>query len=143
MAMKGYSHSPKLQHYLSIGIRLFNVIYRTLVVESLRLTEMQSVYFYGPDDRPGEVGDKWLFFKVIHPGFVLNRTQHSCVVPSGFVLRLIRVQLVQLYSSIDTDTAWKNSHFILSERSDFHIIQNTSIAIQAFSMHMWDIAFSR
>ena len=29
------------------------------------------------------------------------------------------VQVVQPYSSTDTATAWKNSYFILSKRSDF------------------------
>ena len=30
MAMKGYLHSPKLQHYWNLAIRLFSVIFRTL-----------------------------------------------------------------------------------------------------------------
>ena len=32
MAMKGAPYSPKLQHYLSLTIRLFSVISRTLIV---------------------------------------------------------------------------------------------------------------
>ena len=31
---------------------------------------------------------------------------------------------VQPYSSTDTATVWKNSSFILSEKSDFHMIDN-------------------
>ena len=36
------------------------------------------------------------------------------------------------YSSIDTTTAWKKLRFILSGRSDFHMIDNLSIAVRAF-----------
>ena len=39
--------------------------------------------------------------------------------------------MVQPHSSTDTVTAWKNSRYILSERSDFHMIINLSIAIHA------------
>ena len=36
------------------------------------------------------------------------------------------------YSSIDTTAAWKKLRFILSVRSDFHMIDNLSIAVHAF-----------
>ena len=36
------------------------------------------------------------------------------------------------YSSTDTATAWKNSLFNLSVRSDFHMVDNLFMAIQAF-----------
>ena len=40
-------------------------------------------------------------------------------LPSSFFSkRVIKVQVVQLYNSTDTVTAWKNSHFILSETLD-------------------------
>ena len=43
---------------------------------------------------------------------------------------------MQLYNSTDTATAWKNSRFILSEKSDFHIVDNLSIAIHCLPMCM-------
>ena len=44
--------------------------------------------------------------------------------------------MVQPYSSSDTSTAWKNSHFILSERLDFYKVINLSIAFYALAMNM-------
>ena len=36
------------------------------------------------------------------------------------------------YSSIDATAAWKKLRFILSVRSDFHIIDSLLIAVHAF-----------
>ena len=47
-----------------------------------------------------------------------------------------RVQVVQLYHSTDTATAWKNSHFISSEWSDFHMLGNLFLAFHALPEHM-------
>ena len=46
--------------------------------------------------------------------------------------RLVSVQVVHPYSNIDTTAAWKKVRFILSVRSDFHIIESLSIAVHAF-----------
>ena len=43
---------------------------------------------------------------------------------------------MQPFSSTDLAMAGKNSHFILSARSDFHMINNLSIAIHAFPMYI-------
>ena len=49
MAMKGYSHSPKLQHYSNFTIRLFNVISGlSLGRRSYPSAEKQSVYSTAP-----------------------------------------------------------------------------------------------
>ena len=40
--------------------------------------------------------------------------------------------MVHPYSSIDTTAAWKKLRFILSVRSDFHMIESLSIAVHAF-----------
>ena len=54
-------------------------------------------------------------------------------LPSSFFSsHLVIVQVVHLYSSIDTTTAWKKLHFILSVGSDFYMIDSLSIAIHAF-----------
>ena len=45
---------------------------------------------------------------------------------------LVSVQVVHPYSSIDTTAAWKKLCFILSVRSDFHMIDSLSIAVHAF-----------
>ena len=39
------------------------------------------------------------------------------------------MQVVQPYNNTDSTTALKQSHFILSERSDNHMINNLSIAV--------------
>ena len=46
----GTLHSPKIQHYWSLTIRLFSVISRTLVGESYPSAEMQSVCSTAPAD---------------------------------------------------------------------------------------------
>ena len=54
-------------------------------------------------------------------------------LPSSFFSsRLVSVYVVNPYSSIDTTAAWKKLRFILSVRSDFHMIESLSIAVHAF-----------
>ena len=48
----------------------------------------------------------------------------------------VRIQGVQLYSSTDMITAWSKSRIILLEESNFQMIDNQSIAVHAFPMHM-------
>ena len=48
---RGTLHSPKVQHYWNLPIRLFSVICRTLVLGVLHSTEKQSVYSTAPADR--------------------------------------------------------------------------------------------
>ena len=43
-------------------------------------------------------------------------------------MRFVSVNVVHPYSSIDTAAAWKKSFFILSDRSDFHMIDRLAIA---------------
>ena len=38
-------------------------------------------------------------------------------------------------SKIDTTAAWKKSHSILLDKSDFHMIYNLSMAVDAFTRH--------
>ena len=54
-------------------------------------------------------------------------------LPSSFFSsRLVSVQVVHPYSSIDTTAAWKKLSFILSVRSDFHMIYCLSRAAHGF-----------
>ena len=46
--------------------------------------------------------------------------------------RLVSVQVVHPYSSIDTTAAWKKLRFILSVRSDFHMFESLLIAVHVF-----------
>ena len=65
----------------------------------------------------------------------LFRAARSILVqlPSSlFCRRLVNVHVVLPYSSTDMATAWKNSLFSLSVRSDFHMVDNLSMAVQAF-----------
>ena len=55
------------------------------------------------------------------------------LLPSSFFSsRFVSVQVVRPYSSIDTTAAWKKLCFILSVRSDFHMVDSLSIAVHAF-----------
>ena len=57
-------------------------------------------------------------------------------LPSSFFSsRFVSDHVVHPYSSIDTTAAWKKLRFILSIRSDFHIIDSLLIAIHAFVSH--------
>ena len=65
----------------------------------------------------------------------LFKTARSILVqfPSSlFSMRFVSVQVVQPYSSADTNTAWKNCRFNLTVRSDFHMTDNLFIADYAF-----------
>ena len=55
---------------------------------------------------------------------------------SFFSMRFVSVQMVDPYFSKDTVTEWKKFSFILPDRSDFHMINNRSIAVHAFTRHM-------
>ena len=51
-------------------------------------------------------------------------------LPSSFFsIRLVSIHVVHPHSRIDTISAWKKLHFILS---DFHVTNNLSIAVHAF-----------
>ena len=52
---------------------------------------------------------------------------------SFFSLRLVGIHVVHPYSRIDMTTAWKKLRFILSDKFDFHMIDNLSIAVYAFT----------
>ena len=54
-------------------------------------------------------------------------------MPSSFFSsRFVSVHVVHPYSSIDVTAAWKKLRFILSVRSDFHIVDSLLIAVHAF-----------
>ena len=55
---------------------------------------------------------------------------------SFFSMRFVSVHEVHPYSSNDTDTASKKSHFILSERSDFLMVDNLSKAVHTSAWRM-------
>ena len=54
---------------------------------------------------------------------------------------VVRVHVVHPYSSIDTTAAWKKLRFILSVRSDFHIINSLLKAVHAF-VNLLSMSFS-
>ena len=69
----------------------------------------------------------------------LFRTACSILVqlPSNlFSRRFVRVQVVQPYNRTDITTAWKNCHFNLSVRSDFHMTDNLFVADHAFPIRV-------
>ena len=71
------------------------------------------------------------------PGFVENSKQHLCVVPIYLLFKhFVKVPLAKPYSSMDMASIWEDFCFILSERLDFHIVNNLPIAIHAFPVYM-------
>ena len=55
---------------------------------------------------------------------------------SFYSMRFVKVHVVHPYSSTDSAKAWKKSHFILSDRLDFHMIDKLLIAVLAFAKGM-------
>ena len=69
----------------------------------------------------------------------LFRMTHSILVQflsSFFSIRLVSIHVVHPYSRINTTTVWKKLCFILSDRFDFYMIDNLSIAVHAFASHI-------
>ena len=48
----------------------------------------------------------------------------------------VSIHGVHPYSSIDTVKAWKKSHFISLDGSDFHMSNNLSVAVDTLVRHM-------
>ena len=62
---------------------------------------------------------------------------NSCVLPiEHFSMRFVSIHVMHAHSSADTATSWKKSHFILSERSDIHMIDNLPMADRAVAWHV-------
>ena len=51
-------------------------------------------------------------------------------------LHFFSVHMVHPYISINTTAAWKKSSFILSNRSDYYIINSISIVVYVFARHI-------
>ena len=78
-----------------------------------------------------------LFYKVLLPGFVQNSMQHPCIIPIYRFLQVFHSSPCgATYKYIDMATSWKNSYFILSERSDFYMVYNLLAAVHALPMHI-------
>ena len=52
---------------------------------------------------------------------------------SFFYICFVSIHVVHPYSRIDTTAAWKKMCFILLDKSDFHMIDNQSIAVHTFT----------
>ena len=55
---------------------------------------------------------------------------------SLFSIGFVGVHVVHPYSRIGTIIAWKKFNFILSDRSDFHMIDSLSTAVRAFARRL-------
>ena len=86
-----------------------------------------------------EMGGKWLYSYCFVGCFFQDLFKTFLHSSQFFPIHFISIQLVHLYNS--TATAWKKSCFILSERSDFSMINNLSIAAHTFAkFSIYDIA---
>ena len=52
---------------------------------------------------------------------------------SIFPIHLVNIHVVHPYCRIDTTVDWKKLHFILSDKSDFQMINNLSITVCNFA----------
>ena len=68
-----------------------------------------------------------LFYGVLFPGFL-----QDCILAEFFV----SVHVVHTCSSNSTATPRKKYHFILSNRLNFHMTDNQSIAVHTFARHL-------
>ena len=81
----------------------------------------------------------WVAVQLLFWEMLLLRIARSILVefPSSFFsLRLVSVHVMHPYSSTDTIATWKKLHFILSDKFDFHMIDNLLIAVYAFASHI-------
>ena len=53
-----------------------------------------------------------------------------------FSILFVRIDVVHPYIRIDTITAWKKLRTILSDMSKFHVINNPSVAVYTFAIHI-------
>ena len=51
-------------------------------------------------------------------------------------MHFVSVHVMHPNSSVDTATVWKKYRFILSNRSDFHMINNQLILFNVFAKHI-------
>ena len=84
-----------------------------------------------------EIGGKWLYISCfvgcrVQNFFETARSILACLPSNFFSTISLRVNLVHLYGSTETVTVLKETRFILTEKSDFYIIDYLSIAIRAF-----------
>ena len=77
--------------------------------------------------------DSWCFLKwFFHDLFQM----HALFFLSFFCKRFVYDKVVQSYSITDTTSASNISRFILSEKSDFSMVNKMAITVYIFSMHV-------
>ena len=74
-----------------------------------------------------------LFCGMLLQGFAKYNSYQSCAIAVKLFLYTFSQHP---YSSMDTTAAWKKLHFILSDKSDFHVTDNLSIAVHTFASHI-------
>ena len=68
--------------------------------------------------------------------FKTVRSTLVSILSSFFSIRFVIVHVVNPCSCIDSVTTLEKYHFILSDISDFHMMDNLSIVVQAFTRRM-------
>ena len=112
----------KHQHYCCYSL------YITSYVWVHRCTSFTSSSFAHLINMVSEMGGKWPYSHC----FVESCLKQYATSLCGSHLVLFQGISWKWCSHIaDIATAWKNSHFILSERLDFHMVINPSIAVHA------------
>ena len=88
-----------------------------------------------------EMGSKWSHCYCFAESYFLDLYKISSRIlmyfpSSRFSMRFVSVDVVHPYCRTDTATASKKSHFILSERVNFDMINNLSIAVHNLPKRM-------
>ena len=102
-------------------------------MSSSLLLQLCPTYFVHLTWMVFEMGGKWLYSCCFVGFYFLDLFKTAWTILS---LHFVSIYVVYPYRSIDTGTVWKNSHFILSDRSDFHMINNVLITVHTFTRHM-------
>ena len=87
-----------------------------------------------------EIGSRWphtCYFVAWNFRDLFRNSHCNLVKYSNFsFMRFFRVHVVHPYSRTDTDTTCKKSCIIWSERANFYMIDNLSIAVHPFPMRI-------
>ena len=132
---KSFSRRPTLAHP-SVEFHK-----RILLMSSFWLLQLWSAYLVRLVEIVCKMGGCWLysccFFGCWFQDFWLAARIILMSFPSNlFFLYFVSIHVMYSYRSIDIAAASKKFHFILSERSDFHMIDNLPIQFHAVVSRM-------
>ena len=123
------------------GASIFKSCLENITYEFVLTSPTESNIFYSSYSWMAcEMGGKWpstAFLK--GAAYKICSEQHIASLCSSclaFSKHFVKVRVVKWYSSTNTATTRKNSHFILSERSNFHWVDNLFTEVHTLPMRI-------